>query len=228
MRGCKIFMIAIFCLTFGALQAGAQFLSEPKFEITPFGGTRFGGQISYNPPATYTGPGAGSGGELLDYIKLKSSFDYGVEADYALFPGFEAEFLWSRQPTELRAHNAESGGLADIGSANLDNYNGGALWELKGEESKIKPFISFGLGFTHFGTNGVLTGINNRFSYNIGGGVKYEPTAHVGLRVDVRYSPTHTTQQVGYGEDFYGDLYQTEITNKANQGQANIGVIFRF
>jgi len=225
MRICKYLFVVAVLIAMPSFNASAQ-SSSPQFEITPFGGTRFGGQITYNPPATYSPPSGSS--ESVDYIGIKSSFDYGVYADYQLWTGFEPEFMWNRQPTELRAHNADVGGLTDIGSANLDMYQWGALWEIRGEESKLKPFVVFSLGFTHFGTDGVLTGISNRFSYTVGGGVKYEPNSHVGLRLDVRYSPTHTTQQEGYGEDYFGDLYQTEITNKANQGQANIGVIFKF
>jgi opacity protein-like surface antigen len=220
----RVFFIAILILGFGAVDASAQ-SSSHEFEITPFGGTRFGGSIEYNPPATYT---SGDTNESVDYIGIKSSFDYGVYGDYSIWPGFQAEFMWNRQPTELRAHDAVSGGLTDIGSANLDMYQWGALWEFRGEEAKLKPFTVVGLGFTHFGTDGVLTGIYNRFSYSIGGGVKYEANSHVGLRLDVRYSPTHTTQQTAVGEDYFGDLYQTEVTNKANQGQANVGVVFRF
>jgi opacity protein-like surface antigen len=224
MRSWKAFLIAIIAFGLGATATVAQ--SQHEFEITPFGGTRFGGKITFNPPATYTS-GAGAS-QTVDYIGLKSSFDYGVDVDYSIWPSFQAEFMWNRQPTELRAHDAVNGGLADIGSANLDMYQGGILWEFRGEQAKIKPFVAMGLGFTHFGTNGVLTGMNYRFAYNIGGGVKYEPNAHVGLRLDVRYSPTHTTQQSGYAYDYYYGTVPVTITNKANQGQANIGVIFKF
>jgi opacity protein-like surface antigen len=219
----RAIVLAVFLFGLGALNASAQ-SSHHEFEITPFGGTRFGGSIAFNPPATYT---SGDSSETVDYISIKSSFDYGVYADYSIWPGFQAEFMWNRQPTELRAHNAATGGLSDIGSANLDMYHWGPLWELRGEEAKLKPFIALGLGFTHFGDNGELSGIYNRFSYSIGGGVKYEPNSHVGLRADVRYSPTHTTQQLGYYYTYFGE-YEGEVTNHANQGQANVGVIFQF
>ncbi len=224
MRSWKALIVAIIGFGLGATATVAQ--SQREFEVTPFGGTRFGGQITFNPPATYT---SGTGGsQTVDYIGLKSSFDYGVDVDYSIWPSFQAEFMWNRQPTELRAHDAVNGGLTDIGSANLDMYQGGILWEFRGEEAKIKPFVAMGLGFTHFGTGGVLSGMNYRFAYNIGGGVKYEPNSHVGLRLDVRYSPTHTTQQSGYAYDYYYGTVPVTITNKANQGQANVGVIFKF
>lgn len=227
MRCLQYGLVLFLLLSFGAVKSEAQYTSygHHEFEVTPFAGTRFGGTIAFNPAATYT---SGSTSESVDYIGIKSSFDYGVYADYSIWPGFQAEFMFNRQPTELRAHNADSGGLSNIGAANLDMYQLGPVWELRGEEAKLKPFMALGLGFTHFGSNGVLVGINNRFSYSVGGGVKYEPNGHIGLRADVRYSPTHTTQSSGYEEDYFGDVYAVKVTNHANQGQANLGVIFHF
>jgi opacity protein-like surface antigen len=163
----------------------------------------------------------------VDSIPIKSSFDYGVLFDYAIWPGFDAEFMWNRQPTELHAFDASTGSSTKIGPANLDMYQFGAAWELRGEEAKLKPFIALGLGFTHFNTNGALTDFGNRFAYSVGGGVKYEASAHVGLRLDVRFSPTRTTQSdVTYVSEF-GEFTE-RVNNHANQGQANVGVIFRF
>jgi opacity protein-like surface antigen len=227
MRLSRIILVAT--VIFGACGASIyaqSYGSDRDIEVTPFGGTRFGGSIAFNPPATYmpTGGGAAS----IDSMSIKSSFDYGLLFDYAVWPGFQAEFMWNRQPTELHAHDSESGAVYNVGEAKLDMYQWGALWELKGEESKLKPFAAMGLGFTHFNTYGSLTGFDNRFSYNVGGGVKYELDRHVGLRAEVRYAPTHTTQETGFVEDAFGNVYQTKITNHANQGQANLGVIFRF
>src|SRR5579871_4714780 len=126
----------IFLVVMAAASVAAQ-SSSHEFEITPFGGTRFGGQIAFNPPATFTS--GSSPAETVDYVGIKSSFDYGVYADYSIWPSFQAEFMLNRQPTELRAHNAASGTLTDIASANLDMYQWGLAWELRGEEAKLKP-----------------------------------------------------------------------------------------
>jgi opacity protein-like surface antigen len=219
-------VVVLFVLGAGVVRAQS-YGHDRDIEVTPFGGTRFGGSIAFNPPATYT-PTGGESSASIDSMSIKSSFDYGVLFDYGIWPGFQAEFMWNRQPTELHAHDANTGAIYNVGQANLDMYQWGALWELKGEEAKLKPFIAMGLGFTHLNTYGSLTGFSNRLAYNIGGGVKYEFAQHVGLRAEVRYSPTRTTHETGVVEDAFGDVYQTRITNHANQGQANIGVIVRF
>jgi opacity protein-like surface antigen len=222
----RVVAVAIFILTVGAFNAGAQSYSTASrdIEVTPFGGTRFGGSINFSPPAEFT---TSSGTSEVDSIPIKSSFDYGLWFDYGIWPGFQAEFLWNRQPTELRAYDASTNSTSDIGSAKLDMYNWGALWELKGEESKLKPYIAMGVGFTHFNTYGALTNFGNKLSYNIGGGVKYEFNQHFGLRADVRYSPTRTTSQEEEFETYFGPV-EENVHNHANQGQANIGVIFKF
>jgi opacity protein-like surface antigen len=217
-------IVVLFAFALGAATTFGQ--AQHEFEVTPFGGVRFGGRIQFSPAATYTNNSGAT--QTVDYIGIKSSFDYGVYADYSIWPSFQAEFMWNRQPTELRAHDAVFGGLTDIGSANLDMYQWGILWEMRGEPAKIRPEVGFGLGFTHFGTYGVLPDMNYRFAYNVGGGVKYEFSRHVGLRFDVRYSPTHTTQQSGYAYDPYYGTVPVTVTNKAHQGQANLGVIFKF
>jgi opacity protein-like surface antigen len=71
-------------------------------------------------------------------------------------------------------------------------------------------------------------GFSNRFAYNLGGGVKYFFSSHWGVRVEARWSPTHTTSGLSeYCDPFYG-CYPATTANKAEQGQANIGVIYRF
>jgi len=73
-----------------------------------------------------------------------------------------------------------------------------------------------------------LLGFSNRFSSNRGGGVKYFFNRRWGVRAEARWSPSHTTQgQTVYRDRFFGRA-PTTVANKAEQGQANIGLIFPF
>ena len=221
--GAKACLLAVLLATAGAFGAAAQ----RSYEITPFGGTKFGGQIGFNPPALFTPTGSTSS-TAVDYLSIKSSFDYGVLFDYGVWPGFGLEFMWNHQPTELRAHDITTNVTSRVGPASLDMYQWGFLWDFRGEQAKLKPFMAMGLGFTHFNTNGALTDFGNRFSYNIGGGVKYNFNRHVGLRLDVRYSPSRTTQAQVEVVDQFGDVFTQTQNAHAKQGQANLGVLFRF
>jgi hypothetical protein len=66
----KALLAVIFFSTVGVSLAQAQH----EFEVTPFGGTRFGGSIDYSSSS-------------FANTDIKSSFDYGVLLDYTLLPG---------------------------------------------------------------------------------------------------------------------------------------------
>jgi opacity protein-like surface antigen len=136
--------------------------------------------------------------------------------------------MWNRQPTQLGAHVFNTNRIASVSDVTLDMYQFSGLYEFGEERAKLKPFVVAGLGFTHIDSNGVLN-FENRLSFNVGGGVKYYFSRHVGLRLEARYSPTQTTSTTGVVCDpFSGFCFTTRIHNYAHQGQANAGIIFRF
>jgi opacity protein-like surface antigen len=193
-----------------------------RYEITPFVGTRFGGQIDLSQ----------SGNPNVDYLKIKSSIDYGIMADVSFWGNFQGEFMWNRQPTSLTSHDPITDTLTPVSNMNLDMYQFSVLYNFLSPERKLRPFVVAGLGFSHFGASPVdgqnPLGFSNRFSYNLGGGAKYFFATHWGLRAEVRWSPSHTTTgQATYCDPFFG-CYPATVANKAEQGQANIGVIYRF
>ena len=67
--------------------------------------------------------------------------------------------------------------------AHLDMFQGSLLYEIP-MRSQLWPFVVAGVGFTHFDSHGVLS-FSNRFSYNIGGGVKYLFAPQVALRAEL-------------------------------------------
>lgn len=211
MIGKKMIAFAILLLTLGVSGAFAQ---ARDIEITPFGGARFGGSIDVNSPN-------------IDFLRIKSSVNYGGDLDVGLFPHLQAEFMWNRQDTELSEHDINTGFFTDIAPAKLDQYQFGLLYEFKERHARLRPFIVGGVGFTNFHSNGVLP-FDNRFGWNLGGGVKYFVTDHVGLRLESRWSPTRTTSSVGTVCDPFFGCFQTTIHNYAQQGQVNGGIIFKF
>ena len=140
------------------------------------------------------------------------------------------EFMWNRQPTEINAHSLFDGSVTPISSSNLDEYQFDILYQFRSAESKLRPFAVAGLGFTHWSNIQDLgLGFSNTFSYNIGGGVKYFLNDHWGVRAEVRWSPSHTTQGIqNVCDPFFGFCSPAQVANRTNQGQANIGIIYRF
>ncbi|MGH9495927.1 MAG: outer membrane beta-barrel protein [Candidatus Sulfotelmatobacter sp.] len=218
-------MIVISLLVAGAVSsANAQWSStEPhrNIEITPFGGSRFGGVINTNSQGT----------SPIDELTIKSTWDYGVLGDIDLapysMPGLQAEFMWSRQPTDLGARDAATGIVAPAGDVTLDNYHWGVLYNFRDPRARLRPFVGGGLGFTHFSSAGALP-FENRLSFNFGGGVKYFFVRNAGVRFDLRWMPSRTTSHVATFFDPFFGFYQANVNNYAEQFQANLGLILRF
>ena len=209
-----LFVFLLFSIL-GVSSARAQEgFGQHEFEVTPFGGTRFGGVIDVNTSS-------------VDYLTIKSGWNYGIQADYTIFPQLQAEFLFNHQPTDLDAHVIQTDSRQFLTSADLDEYEWGFLFALKSPEKSLQPFIVGGLGFTHFKAGGELP-FSNRFSYNLGLGAKYFFSRHVGLRAEARWSPSRTTTQDQiFFDPFFGPQV-VRVASHAEQGQANLGVIFRF
>jgi opacity protein-like surface antigen len=190
--------------------------AQHEFEITPMGGVKFGGNIQI--------PGGGTGN--VTNLPIQSSADYGAAFDYSLWPNFQPEFIWLHQPTNINEAFI-TGGQSFLTSANIDSFQFNVAYDLKPPEAKMKPFISAGIGFTHWHPTSILPVSPNTFSYNIGGGVKYFFTDHVGVRAEVRWLPSRTTTQLTTECSFYG-CGTFPVSSHAQQGAANLGIIFRF
>ncbi|HUO34868.1 MAG TPA: outer membrane beta-barrel protein [Candidatus Acidoferrum sp.] len=207
----------LFALLFFVFAVPCLPAQQRDIEITPFGGARFGGTVNLN------------SGTFGDY-RFKSSWNYGGILDVGLapdlMPNLEGEFMWNRQDTELSAGYGSGGPYYDLTPAKLDMYQFGLLYQFGPHQSKLHPFVVGGLGFTNFHTNGALP-FDNKFAFNLGGGVKYFMTKHVGFRLEARYSPTQTTSSPAIYCGPFG-CFGTTVHNFAQQGQANAGVIIRF
>jgi opacity protein-like surface antigen len=187
---------------------------EPKYTFSLFLGTRFGGNIAINTPN-------------VDYLPIRSSLNWGFNAGARLVPHLFAEFMWNRQTTTLGAHDIPTNQIVSLTSnAHLDMYQGSLLYEIWAS-SQLRPYIVGGIGFTHFDSHGILS-FGNRFSYNLGGGVKYLFAPHMALRAEMRWSPSRTTSSnTTFCDPFLG-CFVTPISDHAEQGQANLGIEFRF
>lgn len=187
-----------------------------KFEVTPFLGSRFGGVLDGVALNSQTGQN--------DDLTIKSSWEFGAMFDYSIWDNFQAEVEWSRQPTVLRDPNTF---VTNSATNNMFLFNG--VLQLRGREAKLRPFIVGGAGLVHWDNygNGSLP-FENRLAWDFGVGAKYFVTRNIGFRLEGRWSPSRGLPGVGtYCDPFYG-CYSATVYNKAQQGQANLGMIIRF
>ncbi len=187
---------------------------EPKYTFSLFVGDRFGGKININTPN-------------VDYLPISSGLNWGFNAGVRVVPHLFGEFMWNRQTTTLSAHDIPTNQIVTLtNNAHLDMYQGSLLYEVW-TRSKLRPYAVGGIGFTHFDSHGILS-FSNRFSYNLGGGVKYLFAPPLALRAELRWSPSRTTSSdTTFCDPFLG-CFVTPISNHAEQWQANLGIEFRF
>ncbi len=217
------FLILVFVIACGASCALAQDSFADKFEVTPFGGYKFGGKINVY------GYDANSN---VENVFVKSNLDYGVIADYSIWSSFAAEFMWVRQPTIYSQEDYDTTPPTSdfLAKGTLSTYTFGVNYTFRGD-SKVRPFVAGGLGWTNFGNldsqpSVLYVGFYNKFAYNIGGGVKYFFNKYAGLRFDLRFAPSRTTP--GVSEECYITCEEVSSSYHMNQGEVNLGLILKF
>jgi len=137
-------------------------------EITPYAGYTIGGSFEDNTTGT-----------TLD---VKEGGNFGLVLGLPDTPETQYEFFYGFQRTKVTGGGTFGGGtLFDL---DIHYLHLGGTYMFPGD--KVLPFISGGLGATHFVPHG--SGLNQKtyFSLSLGGGVKIPISGHVGLRFEGR------------------------------------------
>jgi opacity protein-like surface antigen len=156
-----------------------------------------------------------SGSELLDAFEAKRNA-WGVSLGFMGAGVFGVEADWSYSPDFF--------GTTDLGGSSVSTLMGNFLIGAPFGGQKgfgVRPYGLVGLGLMH--PNGdafsnVLDFGENKFSWDVGGGVMIFFTSHVGIRGDLRY--LRTLQSV----DFLTDSNQSDL----DFARGSIGFLLRF
>jgi opacity protein-like surface antigen len=156
-----------------------------RFEFQPFGGFTVSGGIPLIVDDNTT------------YGSISVSSSYNVGATFGVnFNELDAvEGLWRRQQTEGRlpqeiAVPASSAGLTSFG-LKIDQYHCNFLHHYQVSVAGVRPYVMGGLGVTTYYARRNGQGDSmSRFSFALGGGVKWLLTRHFGLRAEARWAPT--------------------------------------
>jgi hypothetical protein len=142
--------------------------AEWGLEITPYAGYTIGGSFTDN--ATGASLDVTEGGSFGLVLGLPDT----PETQYELFYGF--------QRTKVTGSGTFGGEtLFDL---DIHYLHLGGTYLFPSE--KVRPFISGGLGATHFVPQGSGMSSKTYFSLSLGGGVKVPISGHVGLRFEGR------------------------------------------
>ena len=91
---------------------------------------------------------------------------------------------------------------------------GNLLYHFGNRETKLRPFVFGGMGTTFFSADDLES--ETKFSFGLGGGVKYFPWKSIGARASFRYTPTmlNDDETVAFCDPFgfcQGSLQQIDI-----------------
>ena len=101
-------------------------------------------------------------------------------------PRWGAELLWTEQGSALRL--GTDAGAADLFTMTIRQLQGNVLYHFGDWDAKLQPFVFGGMGATYFSADDLES--ETKFSFGLGGGVKYFPWNAIGARAHFRYTPT--------------------------------------
>jgi hypothetical protein len=144
---------------------------DVRFEITPFGGYRMGGEFDFETEETT--------GTVTRSVDLEAGSTWGVELGLYTDPTAFYEFLYSTQSTEFDSSDPALDGV-DV-TTEYYQLGGTAFFP---DEQWFVPFLSMTLGATRFSADGF--GSETKFSGSLGGGLRLPFSenfaANLGLR----------------------------------------------
>lgn len=190
----------------------AEMKSQPRTEITPFIGWRFGGGVEEE----YTGTNIG----------IEDAQSFGLVIDYTTEPDKQIEIYISRQDTsfdQFSSQNIDTDLLKK--DLTIDYYHIGGVYLISGDT--LRPFVSGTLGVTYFNPADSDLSSETKFSLALGTGVKVYATKHVGLRLGVRGIYTF----VGSSGAIFSNNGNLSIHVKSGgilQGEADAGLMLMF
>src|SRR6185369_6499555 len=140
--------------------------AQSVFEISPFYGYRWGGEIETT---------------AEQKLGLEAGRAYGLSIDYAPreAPDIKLELLWSRQDSGVDLHELGGSRRLDV---SVDEFLVGGVLET--QYGRLHPYITGLLGASLFSPDG--SDLEARFCLSIGGGVKFFLFRNLALRADLR------------------------------------------
>ena len=211
-RMCAIGLALLACSSALSAQQAAE--STPtRFDVTPLLGYRTPMSFEVEPHVS------GTNSRLVFDAEPSYGFAFGGHINDEDL----VEFRWTRQDSHIHAEDVP--GIAFRQRATLDQFHGDFTHEyfLEDWRTWARPFIMGSVGATR-----LSSGPNHltRFSFGLGGGVKFFAGRHFGLRVQAEWLPLVTSAN---GNFVCGAGCVVRITGTvANQAEFVVGPMFRF
>lgn len=123
--------------------------------------------------------------ELSD-LSVGGGFTWGLQGARLFAPRWGVEALWMQQASGYEVET--EAGASNLFTMTVRQLHGDVLYHFGSASARLRPFVFGGLGATFFSADDLES--ETRFSFGLGGGIKYFPWNAIGVRAHVRYKPT--------------------------------------
>jgi hypothetical protein len=210
----RLYFVGLSFLACSSLLEAQTEPKPPRFDFTPLIGYRSTMSFSVEPNVSGTNP----------RVVFDSNPSFGFAFGGHINDEDVIEFRWARQDSHTHTENVP--GIVSRQSVTLDQFHGDFTHEyfLDNWKPWARPFIIGSVGATHLSVDSGSS--FTRFSFGLGGGVKFFPARHLGFRVQAEWLPIVVNPNVAFVCG--GGCIIHLSSNLANQGEVVVGPIFRF
>ena len=167
---------------------------------------------------------------LFHRIEVGNGVNYGLTAGYLLGDHYGIEFQWNKNNAGTTAQPLNGGNSIKVFNMTQNQYMGNFVFHFVDREPNIRPFAFFGLGASDLSPDRKGVRGTTKFAFSLGAGAKMKMSKHLGLRGQLKWSPTYiTTTQGGYWCDpFWGGCWAVGNDHYLHEFDIGGGITFRF
>jgi opacity protein-like surface antigen len=164
----KIVSIAFTIILINSSITLAQY-KQQDFGVTFFAGYLFPGNLK----------------TLDGELRIENNINYGLALDIRTTDDLFVEFLYNKADTEVRFKQEYYDTMKTLFNMSIEYFQAGAHVEVK--QGEFSPFAAFTFGATYFKPKDDNFESDWKFSFTVGGGIKYYFTNNIGLRLQCRF-----------------------------------------
>jgi len=203
--------------TVWAVLAAPTAWAQRGIEVTPF----IGGQIN---------GGLDLSTALYNRIDVQNGLNYGVSVGYLIGTNAGVEFMWNHNQAAALAQPTGGGADRKVFGLNTNQYLGDFVVHFKDRQNRLRPFALFGAGATNLAPDRSHVNSITRFAWVFGGGVKYNFSKHLGVRLQAKWSPTYinTITQGVWCDPFWAGCWAKGDSVFVHEFDGTMGLTLRF
>jgi opacity protein-like surface antigen len=191
--------------------------AQRGIEVTPF----IGGEINR---------GVDLSTALYKRVDVQNGLNYGVSVGYLIGTRTGLEFIWNHNQAGTLAQSVTGGPDRKVFNLKSNQYLGDFVVHFKDRESRLRPFVLVGAGATNLAPDRSHVHSITRFAWVFGGGVKYNFSKHLGVRLQAKWSPTYinTLTEGVWCDPFWSGCWEKGDSVFLKEFDGTAGLILRF